>query len=323
MYERYFNLDSKPFTLTPDPRYLYFSSQHRIAYSMLEYGLLEQAGITVITGDVGAGKTTLLRHALNQYADSEITVGLITNTHEGTADELMKYVALAFDIDHAQDKVSLLKQFQKYLIEQYARGKITVLIVDEAQNLGEKGLEEIRLLNNINANEDELLKIVLIGQPELLDRLTKPELSQLAQRVSVEFHLQALSLADTVEYVRHRLQVAGADHEIFDEAAIYAIYAVTGGVPRLINTICDFALMYAFATESQNIDLQGVLAAIRGRRVGGINRMSRQTDDMRRAIDFVKTSTGVDLIEELQLDDGSADSEPAKPRLASGDHQSN
>ena len=174
MYERFFKLDSKPFTLTPDPRYLYFSSQHRIAYSMLEYGLLEQSGITVVTGDVGAGKTTLLRHMLNQYADTEINVGLITNTHGGTADELMKYVALAFDIDHGQDKVTLLKQFQRYLIEQYARGKVTVLVVDEAQNLGEKGLEEIRLLNNINANEDELLKIVLIGPTRVARQAYKP-----------------------------------------------------------------------------------------------------------------------------------------------------
>lgn len=295
MYLEHYGLGSKPFSLIPDPAFLYLSAQHNIAYHTLEYGLLEQAGVTVITGDVGAGKTTLLRHLLNQHSDDDLVVGLLANTQEDTGKQLMKWVSLAFDLEHSRHKVGLLKQFQQYLIDNYAAGKKTVLIIDEAQNLKVKALEELRLLNNINANQDELLKIVLVGQPELLDVMTGPELSQFAQRVTLEFHLKSLTPADTLGYIRHRLSVAGATEEIFDEAAMYAIYYLAGGIPRLVNSICDFSLLYGYSTGKKTIDVADVLEAVRGRRIGAVNKMAEENEEMSRAREFIQISTGVDI----------------------------
>lgn len=297
MYLEFYGLNSKPFSLIPDPAFLFLSSQHSIAYHTLEYGLLEQAGITVITGEVGAGKTTLLRHLLNQHREDELVVGLMANTQEDTGKQLMKWVSLAFDLGHSHHKVSLLKRFQKFLISNYAAGKKTILIIDEAQNLTAKALEELRLLNNINANQDELLKIVLVGQPELLELMTRPELSQFAQRVTLEFHLRSLSPADTLGYVRHRLEVAGVTEEIFDEAALYAIYFLSGGVPRLVNTLCDFSLLYGFSCGKKNIEVKDILEVVRGRRIGIVNKTADQSEEMGRAREFIQLSTGVDIAE--------------------------
>lgn len=295
MYLQHFGLSAKPFSLIPDPAYLFLSSQHSVAYSMLEYGLLEQQGITVITGEVGAGKTTLLRHLLNQHDEEELVVGLMANTQEGTARELMKWVALAFNLDFSDEKVGLLQKFQQFLIDNYAAGKVTVLIVDEAQNLTSKALEELRLLNNINAQQDELLKIILVGQPELQEQLVAPEMMQFAQRVTVEFHLNALTAADTLGYIRHRLEVAGAEHEIFDEPAMYAVYYLTGGVPRLLNTLCDYALVYAYSTGKSLIDIQSIVEVAKGRKIGGINKFIIRSEDMEKARDFIDMTTGVDI----------------------------
>lgn len=299
MYLDYYGLRAKPFSLIPDPAFLFLSSQHSIAYHTLEYGLLEQAGITVITGEVGAGKTTLLRHLLNQHSEDELIVGLMANTQADTGKQLMKWVSMAFDLGHSHHKVSLLKRFQKFLIANYAAGKKTVLIIDEAQNLTAKALEELRLLNNINSNQDELLKIVLVGQPELLEMMTRPDLSQFAQRVTLEFHLKSLGPADTVGYIRHRLSVAGAADDIFDEAAMYAIYFLAAGVPRLVNTLCDFGLLYGFSCNKKTIDVADILEVIRGRRIGAVNASARETEDMDKAREFIQLSTGVDIAEAI------------------------
>ena len=297
MYLEHYGLQAKPFSLIPDPAFLYLSPQHSIAYHTLEYGLLEQAGITVITGEVGAGKTTLLRHMLNQHHEDDIVVGLMANTQEDTGNELMKWVSLAFDMDHSDQKVSLLKAFQRFLIRNYADGKNTVLIVDEAQNLTIRALEELRLLNNINANQDELLKIVLVGQPELLTQLTRPELSQFAQRVTLEFHLNALGVIDTMAYIGHRLKIAGASAEIFDKASMYAIYYLSGGIPRLINILCDFTLLYGFSSEKTTLDVDDVVEVAKSRRIGVINKFITRDKEMNLARDFIKKKTDVDIAE--------------------------
>lgn len=295
MYLEHYGLHKKPFSLIPDPAFLFLSAQHSIAYHTLEYGLTEHAGITVITGEVGAGKTTLLRHILNKHDEDRLVVGLMANTQEDTGKELMKWVSLAFDMGHTDHKVGLLRTFQRFLIRNYADGKDTVLIVDEAQNLTVRALEELRLLNNINANQDELLKIILVGQPQLLKMLIRPELSQFAQRVTLEFHLNSLSAIDTMGYIRHRLKVAGANREIFDKASMYAIFYLTGGVPRLVNALCDFALLFGYSAGKSVISVADVLEVIKDRNIGVVNKNVVRTGEMNVAREFIKKSAGVDL----------------------------
>ena len=193
MYREHFKLKEKPFSLIPDPGFLHFSDKHKTAYSLLEYGLWEQTGITVVTGEVGSGKTTLLRHLLSQIDQAELSIGMINNTHAALGD-LTQWIALAFGISHeGKDKVALFEGIQSFLIEEWAAGKRAVLIVDEAQNMDAETLEELRLYNNINSDGYQLLQIILVGQPELSDTLRLPHLSQMAQRVSVGYHIQPLN----------------------------------------------------------------------------------------------------------------------------------
>jgi general secretion pathway protein A len=297
MYLEHFKLREKPFGLNPDPAYLFLSSQHSLAYHMLEYGLLSQEGITVISGEVGAGKTTLLRHLLDQHNEEQLVVGLLADTERETGKKLMSWIAMAFDLDHTGNKIDLKKRFQKFLIGNYSQGRVTVLIVDEAQNLGKKALEQLRLLNNINSGEDELLKIILVGQPELLNKLQSPKLMQLAQRVTVEFHLGSLKAEDAVGYILHRLKVAGADREIFEKAAMYGIYYLAAGVPRLINTLCDYALLYGFSMGESKIGIDAVFEVAKGRRIGGVNRQKGVAEDLEIARSYVINVTGRDIAE--------------------------
>jgi type II secretory pathway predicted ATPase ExeA len=298
MYKQHFGLKDKPFNLIPDPDYLYMSSKHKIGLSLLEYGLMETAaGLTVITGEVGAGKTTLIRKLLRRIDYSQLTVGIINNT--GTIqEELMSWVASSFNLEHeGKDSVTLYRDFQKYLINEYSSGKRTVLIVDEAQNLGAGALEDLRMLTNINADRDQLLQIILVGQPQLLDLLAKPELAQIAQRVSVEYHLEPLGLNELILYIRHRMEVAGGDPNTFESAAISVIYYFTGGVPRLVNTLCDYALVHAYANGKQRVDFETALEVKKGRKIGGINRFVKDKDEVERVRQKIIHSKGVDLAE--------------------------
>jgi general secretion pathway protein A len=295
MYLKHFGLTSKPFGLNPDPAYLFFSSQHSVAYHMLEYGLLSQAGITVVSGEVGAGKTTLLRHLLNQHDEDNLTVGFLADTEKATAKQLLSWIALAFQLAHSGSKIDLKKRFQDFLIDNYARGKTAVLIVDEAQNLGKKALEQLRLLNNINTGEDELLKIILVGQPELLDKLRSNDLKQFAQRVTSEFHLGPLRAEDALGYIRHRLSVAGAKSPIFDKPAMYSVYYLSGGVPRLINTLCDHALVWAYSQGECHIGAEGIVKVAKGRKIGGVNVHPEFVDDMSIASQIVLDTAGISL----------------------------
>lgn len=295
MYREHFGLTSKPFSLIPDPEFLHMSPVHRLAFSMLEYGVHEQTGITVITGEVGSGKTTLIRHLLNQIKDEEVIVGLINNTHESLG-ELAHWIALAFEIDTAgKDKVELYKEIQDFVIAHYALGFRILLIVDEAQNMSESTLEELRLFTNINSDQDYLLQIILVGQPELNDKLTKPELRQIAQRVSVEYHIPALDLAETESYIRHRVKIAGGEYAIFDEQAIAAIFYHSGGIPRLINTLCDYALVHAYALEIDTVDLEIAMEVVKGRKIGGVNRFVTIHSEIEKVREDLKASTGLDI----------------------------
>ena len=301
MYEQHFSLKAKPFSLIPDPEFLHFSARHKVAYSLLEYGLHEQSGLTVITGEVGSGKTTLIRYLLADISQSQLAVGLINNTHSSLGD-LTQWVALAFDLPHeGKDKVTLFRDVQEYLISEWAKGRRAVLIVDEAQNMEKETLEELRLYTNINADGEQFLQIILVGQPELRDLLQAPELAQMAQRVSVEYHIEPLSWQDTANYIRHRLVTASIEgsedqaNHIFDTLAMAIIFYFSGGVPRLINTLCDFALVHAYAVDLNVVNYQTTLEVVRGRTIGGVNRFKNNEQQLSLVREKVLKAVGIDL----------------------------
>jgi len=269
MYKAFYGFTEPPFTLTPDPSFLYLSKQHEMALTMLNYGLQSEAGISVISGEVGAGKTTLIREVLNNLQD-DTEIGLISNAHSAFGD-LLQWVLMAFNINtEAKDKAGRYQILMDFLIDNYANNKKTILIIDEAQNMDAETLEELRLISNINADKHLVLQLVLVGQPELLELMQKHELRQLAQRVSVDYKLKALGYKETVAYIKHRLVVAGGNEDILDKYAIAAVYYHSGGVPRLINTLCDFALVFGFSEGLEKIDLDIMLDVIKGKLLGGI-----------------------------------------------------
>ena len=265
MYTEHFGLTSKPFNLVPDPTFLYLSPNHKKALTMLEYGLMSHAGFTVVTGEIGAGKTTLIRALLSKIED-DCVIGLINNTHESFG-ELMTWVLDSLEINStATDNAGRYRDYINFVVEQHAQGKRVVLIVDEAQNLSVQALEELRLLSNVNIDSDIFLQLVLTGQPELIDKLNLPELKQFAQRIGVEFHLKALSYPETQNYIEYRLQIAGSNKKIFTNEACAVIYCYSEGIPRRINNLCDFSLVYAFAEDKQEIDVPLLLDMIRDKK---------------------------------------------------------
>jgi len=267
MYERHFGFKVKPFALTPDPAFLYPSRQHAMALTMLEYGLESQAAFSLLTGDIGSGKTTLVRRLLRQLGD-QVAVGLISNTHTGFG-SIHGWALSAFGIVPTDDsEIAKYEALVDTFVTHYAEGRRTLLIIDEAQNLTTKVLEELRLLSNVNSEKDLILQVLLVGQPELRTKLAKPRLRQFAQRISVDFHLRPLDRTETHAYVRHRLQVAGGDTALFLPEAVEFVHARTGGVPRLVNQLCDFALVYAFADGRTTIDADLVAQVVRDRKSG-------------------------------------------------------
>lgn len=254
IYTRHFGLTERPFTLVPNPEFLYWSGVHRRAAAVLEYGIVTRAPITLITGEIGSGKTTILRHLL-RGSDDAVTIGLISNARTGGGETLLNWVLSALDqeVQPGASHMALYRQFETFLLEEYAEGRRVVLIFDEAQNLDAGALEDIRMLTNINSDEDELLQLVLVGQPELRDMIMRPDMTQLAQRIAASFFLPALNEPDVSAYIQHRLEVAGATRQIFEEDAVTLVQSVTGGVPRLVNQLCDFALLYAFEAGTETV----------------------------------------------------------------------
>lgn len=251
LYTEQFDLHERPFTLLPDPEFIYWTPMHRRAYAILEYGILTRAPITVVTGEVGAGKTTLVQRLLRSLPDN-VTLGLISNAQGGRG-ELLRWVLYALDIDAAgaTDYVDMFQILQQFLVEEYAKGRRSILVIDEAQNLSVEGLEELRMLTNINSNKDELLQLVLVGQPELREMILRPELRQFAQRVVANFHLTRMDKATVSAYISHRLKVAGGRGNEFTKQACERVWEVSGGIPRLVNQICDFAMVYAASGDDQ------------------------------------------------------------------------
>jgi len=295
MYTDYFGLTKKPFSLAPDPDYLYLSPRHIKALTILEYGLMSQAGFTVVTGEIGSGKTTLIQHLLNNL-DDEFSVGLITNTHIALGD-LLTWVLAAFGINvEGENKTQRHQLLVDFLRQLHASQRRAVLIIDEAQNMSLETLEELRLLSNINNGSEVTLQLVLVGQPELAEKLRRPELIQFAQRVSIALHLTPLSYEQTEKYIHHRLAIAGGQVDLFSKNVCAAIYYFSDGVPRLINNICDLALVFAFADDEKTVSLQTVIDVIKEQKSGGIVPMSSSKgSDSERIRKSILESDKVDL----------------------------
>jgi len=255
MYERFYQLRERPFALSPDPDYLYPSRVHREALDYLRYGLESQAGFVVITGEIGSGKTTLLQTLLRGL-DSQTTVGRIVNTLLEPR-ELIETIMIDFGLEAAnRSKPTMLRDLAQYLVDQRLAGRMVLLVIDEAQNLSIAALEELRMLSNLETEKSKLLQIVLVGQPNLRDTLSSPQLEQLRQRITVSYHLQPLDPAETANYINHRLRRAalGAPLE-FPREVTDVVHARSRGVPRIINVICDAALVFGYAEERRQVDL--------------------------------------------------------------------
>ncbi len=296
MYTEHFGLSHKPFNQVPDPDFLYLSPNHKKALTMLEYGVLSHAGFTVVTGEIGAGKTTLIRALLKKIGD-DCLIGLINNTHESFGD-LMGWVLDALEIEStATDNAGRYRDYIDFVIEKHAEGRRVVLIIDEAQNLSVKSLEELRLLSNVNIDSEIFLQLILTGQPELVDKLNKPELEQFAQRIGVEFHLKALDFQETQKYIVHRLTTAGAKKAIFSYEACAAIYCYSEGVPRRINNLCDFALVYAFADDLTKIEITTIQSMMKDKQSSRIikskNKSNPQVDSVK---GFLKSKYNIELV---------------------------
>src|SRR5665213_1366345 len=268
MYEAYYGLREKPFSILPDPDMIYWGHNHRLAFAMLEFGVMNNAGFTVITGGIGCGKTTLLRYLLRNL-DSNITVGLISSTPR-QKDRLLQWVMMSLDQPFEDTYPTLFKRFQRFLHDQYSRGGRTILIVYEAQNLGLEALEELRMLSNINADKDQYLQIILIGQPQLKDLLRSPQLVQFAQRVSSDFHLKPLNPNEVRDYINYRLKAAGTEAQLFSEEACKSIAHASQGIPRTINILCDTAMIYGFAVSAECISTELVTMVIENKSQYGV-----------------------------------------------------
>jgi type II secretory pathway predicted ATPase ExeA len=270
MYEKFYALKESPFALLPDPSFMYMSKDHSMALTLLRYSIINKQGFTVITGEIGSGKTTLINRIIDELDDS-ITVGLINFTHTAFG-ELSEWVLMAYGLEYrGKSKVEIYDDFVKFLIDEYRKGQRVVLIIDEAQNMDPRTLEEVRMLSNVNAQNEYLLHLIILGQPELRATLQRPELRQLTQRVSVFYHISGLSLEETVAYIAHRLEVAGGNPQLFSAEAVERIWAKANGIPRVINTLCDLSLVYGFSAASKTIDLELVNEVISDRDKMGLS----------------------------------------------------
>ncbi len=254
MYRKFFGLKKRPFILSPDPEFLYLSKVHDLALTHLEYGIVHNVGFLALTGDVGAGKTTLLKYLFEQVKDS-LDIALVFNTNLDPV-SFLEMLAREFELNPpSRSKTDLFDTLAEHFIEEYSKGNRCVVIVDEAQNLPTETFEELRMLSNLEVGSDFLLQILLVGQPQLRERLSDYSLAQLAQRISVHFHLTPLPLNEVGCYIDHRLKVAGysGSEPLFLDDAVDSIGRLSRGIPRVINSICDACLTYAFADDLKQV----------------------------------------------------------------------
>ena len=271
---KFFGFTEKPFSLVPNPNYLYLSSNHSKAMAFLEYGLMEKIGFVMLTGEIGTGKTTLIRHLLNQVkADMDVAVLFHTNIE---SDALIPLVLNEFEIKYNTGikKATALGVLYDYLIQQYAAKRRVLLIIDEAQNLSDEVLEEIRMLSNFQTDEEMLLQIMIVGQPNLRDKIQDPRLEQFAQRISASHHLSTMTLEETGAYIGYRLEKAGGSPDLFPREVIGKIFEATAGIPRIINLLCDASLVYGYADDTKEICLDILAQVIEDK--GGMGIFTKQ-----------------------------------------------
>ncbi len=254
MYCKHYGLRENPFNVTSDPSFLYLSDTHKEALSHLRYGIEQRKGFIEITGEIGAGKTTLCRSLLNGL-DPSTKTSLVFNPNLPEI-QLLEAIMIDFDIvPERRNKITFYRQINNFLLEQLDTGNNVVLIIDEAQNLRNPTLESIRMLSNLETEKEKLLQIVLVGQPQLREKLNSPDLAQLRQRIAISFHIQALRPEEVGKYIRHRLNIAGGtDSVTFSDDAIELIAAHSEGIPRVINIICDKSLLLGFVKSTSVID---------------------------------------------------------------------
>ena len=270
MYTAFFNLKRKPFELSPDPEFLLLSKAHKRAMLNLSYGMSENAGFILITGEVGTGKTTIIRHMMKGLQE-DVRLARVNNT-KVSSEQLIAMINEDFGLAiKGKDKTGMLSELSEFLIEQYAQGRRSMIIIDEAQNLSPDLLEEIRLLSNLETDRSKLVQIILVGQPELAEILASPGLRQLRQRISIRCHIQPLSREETEAYIFHRLEVAGNRGAVtFQDGTIGIVHNFSRGIPRLINIFCDFLMLSAFGEEIKEIspefvrEIVGELETIHG-----------------------------------------------------------
>ena len=262
MYNDFYGFREAPFNITPDPRFLFFSDRHREAYNHILFGLRERKGFIQVTGEVGAGKTTVCR-ALLEELGPQYRTALILNPFL-TGDQLLRSILIELGLEPSDDRVIALQRLNQYLLDQLAEGNDVVLLIDEAQDLSFDLLEQIRLLSNLETDQRKLLQIVLLGQPELREKLDDPRLRQLRQRITVRYHLAPLSRQEVEQYIQHRLQVVGVNgRPSFNRWALGSIYRYSGGVPRLVNAVCDKALLCGYVEGEDHLTWRHVRRAIR------------------------------------------------------------
>lgn len=263
MYLDFYGLKEPPFNITPNPRYLFFSAKHREALNYLLYGIRERKGFVQITGEVGAGKTTLCRALLEQLGNNYSTALILNPVLD--ANQLLKSIAIEFGLDvKGLDHLETVDEINFFLLRQMEQGRDSVLIIDEAQNLTPELLEQVRLLSNLETDDRKLLQIVLMGQPELRDRLNHSNLRQLRQRITVRYHLSPLKQFELSQYVQHRLQISGAKGPpFFTLPALWRIFSYSKGIPRLINAVCDKCLLAGFVHQTERITFGLVGRAVR------------------------------------------------------------
>jgi general secretion pathway protein A len=263
MYRAFFNLMDAPFNITPNPRFLLMTKHHREAYNALIYGIQERKGFIQLTGEVGSGKTTLCRAVLD-YLGKSVDTALILNPSL-TETQLLRAILHDFGIEvKGRDRLAYIEKLNEFLLQRTREGMNVALLIDEAQNLSPQVMEQVRLLSNLETNSHKLIQIVLAGQPELDQRLSRPELRQLRQRITVRYHLPALTESEVTSYISHRLKTAGADESQvqFADKAIEAVYKYSRGIPRMINAVCDSSLMAAYVGSTRIVDLHCVRRAI-------------------------------------------------------------